>query len=286
MDIDVLRRLFGELKDQDVRNLELSGGGEPLVHPEITELFDLAIQCGFRVGLVTNGYPLVGSDLLKERVAECCSWIRFSVDAFTDPGFQRVHGRKDICYRELKEMIAGLGRLARGRFKIGIKTLVSKLNAGDAMLAIPEALETGVDYVQVKFLGFPKELVLGDEAATSLSERIQMQIESLGDRSVQVELLPPYKGDPGSGKCLMTFLHAVIDWDGEVYICAFFDHRKTQHSIGNIRNRGFREVWEDARHKQTFETIDPRTCVPNCPMRRYNPLVTFVQKQDFREGFI
>ncbi len=286
MDIDILRRLFDELKFHGVRNLELSGGGEPLVHPKITDLFDCIIQNGFRVGLITNGYPLVESDSLKEKVAECCSWIRFSVDAFTDAGYQRVHGKKDIRYRELKQTIAGLVRSAGGQFKIGIKTLVSKLNASDAMLAIPQALETGVNYVQIKFLGFPTEWALSEEDATALSERIQMQVESLGDTSVQVELLPPYRGDPGSGKCLMTFLHAVIDWDGEVYICAFFEHRKTQHSIGNIRNRGFMEVWEGAKHKQTFQTIDPRTCVPNCPMRRYNPLVTFIQEQDFREGFI
>lgn len=286
MNMDMLRSLLGELERHGVRNLELSGGGEPLVHPRIAELFDSVIQYGFRVGLITNGYPLVESESLREQVAECCSWIRFSVDAFTDSGYQRVHGKSDTRYRELKQMISGLRRLAGGQSKIGIKALVSKLNADDAILAIPEAMEMGADYVQVKLLGYPSKLALSDEDAASVLGRIQAQIDSLGDTSMHVDLLPPYKGNPVSGKCLMTFLHAVIDWDGEVYICAFFEHRKAQHSIGNILNRSFKEVWEDVRHKQSFEAIDPQTCVPNCPMRRYNPLVTFIQEQDFREGFI
>ena len=84
----------------------------------------------------------------------------------------------------------------------------------------------------------------------------------------------------------MTFLHAVVDWDGELYICPFFEHRKKVHSFGNIGKGGFFENWFTNEHLCSFDRIDPLSCVPNCPMRRYNPLVEYIKAENYRFGFI
>lgn len=84
----------------------------------------------------------------------------------------------------------------------------------------------------------------------------------------------------------MTFLHPVVDWDGEVYVCAFFEHRKRRHSLGNIRDGGFFKIWDAATHRTIFDAVDSRECIPNCPMSRYNPLVDFMVAEEYRRGFI
>jgi len=286
MDVTLAQGLLEELRRRSVENIELSGGGEPLVHPRIGDLFEILTRKGFRVGLITNGHRFVHSDALKEQATQCCTWIRFSVDAFTDASYRRVHGREDIRYVALKRTLITLRRSANRTPKLGLKVLISKLNSSDALLAIPEALDMGADYVQLKFLGTPGELALGGEDVARLSRQIEAQIDSIRNTSLSAEFLPPYRGAPGSDKCLMTFLHPVIDWDGELYLCAFFEHRKRQHSLGNIRTGGFFTLWESAHHKEAFEGINSEMCVPNCPMRRYNTLVGFMAKEAYRRGFI
>jgi len=285
-DLAVIKRLLDELAGRGIENIELSGGGEPLIHPEATELFDCLIDGKFRVGLITNGYSFIDQVGLQERVVECCTWIRISVDAFTDETYRRVHGGKELKYGLLKNSLRGLRERAAGRPRVGIKMLISKLNVGDVQKAIPEALDIGADYLQLKFLGSPVGLALGNGEVERVSGEVAEQLAALGPLPLSVDFLPAYRGALKSEKCLMTFLHPVVDWDGEVYVCPFFEHRKERHSLGNIRPAGFFAVWDAPGHRAVFDAVDSRECVPNCPMSRYNPLVDFMVAEEYRRGFV
>lgn len=285
-DYQMLQRLLSDLAANGIRNIELSGGGEPLVHPKAIEFFDRLIDEKFRVGLITNGYPFVDNVQLQDRALECCTWIRFSVDAFTDDTYRRVHGGKRLSYGALRRSISVMRKRVSGVPRIGVKMLISKLNAKDVSLAVSESLEIGADYLQLKFLGSPSALVLPAIEVENITAQVQDQLAPLPENTLSVDFLPPYRGAPKQDKCLMTFLHPVVDWDGEMYICAFFEHRKQSHSLGNIRDGGFFAVWGSPSHRATFNAVDSQGCVPNCPMSRYNPLVNFVVAEDYRRGFI
>lgn len=271
MDMSTLRHLLDELHQRDVRAIELSGGGEPLVHPQVEEIFDYLIQRDFRVGLITNGYMFVNCSMLKEKATRCCNWIRFSVNAFTDKTYKRVHGREDVSYRKLMQAIGDLINMAGNTPKIGLKILISRLNAEDSLFAIDEALRLGIDYLQFKFLEYPTKLILPQEESERLTKVIQEQINSVKDQTLIVELVSASMGKEECQKCRMTFSHPVVDWNGEIYVCAFFEHRKKQHSLGNLHDGGFFKQWDSPYHKQVFDAIDPKTCIPNCAMLRYDP---------------
>src|ERR1035441_8877121 len=146
--------------------------------------------------------------------------------------------------------------------------LISTLNKDDALLAASAALDLGARYLQLKFLGAPLEHVLPGEQISDLYVALVGQLRTLNRDGLAVEFLPPYAGELTSEPCLMTYLHPIVDWDGTIYICPFFEHRKSTHSIGNIRVGGFFRWWNDPLHQQVFAGIDPNTCVPNCPMKR------------------
>jgi radical SAM protein with 4Fe4S-binding SPASM domain len=169
---------------------------------------------------------------------------------------------------------------------IGVKMLISSLNKGDALFAAPAALDLGVRYLQLKFLGAPQEYVLPADQIEETSAALTAQLSTLNRDGLSVEFLPPFAGDLTSEPCLMTYLHPVVDWDGTIYICPFFEHRKITHSIGNIHDGGFFRWWNDRSHKQVFAGIDPMTCIPNCPMKRYNPVAKFIQIEAFRLPYI
>jgi radical SAM protein with 4Fe4S-binding SPASM domain len=276
MDFGAFRRLLEELYQKGIKTLEFSGGGEPLVHPQIDKIFDTMINYNFRLGLITNGYRFVDSDDLVEKALKCSDWIRFSVDAFSDDTYRKVHGKEDVSYTKLKSTIKKMIQCSGPTSSnIGIKMLVSQLNVHELNLAIEEALELKPDYLQFKFLG-NHQLELEDRQ--KYEETLIKKIASLGSKEVSIEFSPSYGGRRKYEKCLLNALHPVIDWNGTVYMCAFFDHRREKHSIGNIHDGGFFNHWGTPFHKEKIKGIDIHECVPNCPISRYDPVVEFIKE--------
>ncbi len=286
MSVAELVSLLDELSTKGVCHLELSGGGEPLDHPDIDEILAVIAARKFRVGLITNGYKLVERPELIPDLLRIADWIRFSVDAFSDPTYSIVHGRKRAQYARLSDMIRSIRGIGRQLPVIGVKMLISSLNRFDAMLAAPAAFDLGARYLQLKFLGSPEEYVLSADQIEETSTALTAQLSTLSRDGLSVEFLPPYAGGLTSEPCLMTYLHPIVDWDGTIYICPFFEHRKNTHSIGNIHDGGFFRWWNDPLHQKVFAGIDPKTCVPNCPMKRYNPVAKFIQIEAFRMPYI
>lgn len=280
------KKLLKEISRKDIKAIEISGGGEPLMHPQIEAIFKEILDGEFRVGLITNGYKFINSKKLQYLALKTCNWIRFSVDAFTDDTFKSVHGKNNISYKELKKTILELIELRKDKWpNIEIKILVSKLNAHECELAINEAISMNVDCLQFKFLG-RHAYALSDKEVIKVTKTIQKLIEKNKNKSINIELTPAYRGKRSYQKCLMTFLHPIIDWDGEIYVCAFFEHRKKSHSIGNIHKGGFFKYWDSPYHKKIFDSIDPATCVPKCPMLRYNPVIDFIKTDSYRFPFV
>jgi radical SAM protein with 4Fe4S-binding SPASM domain len=286
MPLPMLESLLTEIRARGVRTIELSGGGEPLAHPDIDAALDLMAAGGFRVGLISNGYCFVDRPALQERALSVCNWIRISVDAFDDDTYQRVHGSRASRYSKLQGAIVELVALAGATTKIGLKMLISRLNVerlltGSTLAPVEEALAFGVDYLQFKFLGEPARLAVDPATAARATERIAAAVQAVSGR-LTVELVPAFAGERKSGKCLITFLHPVIDWDGEIYACPFFEHRKDRHAFGNLRQGGFFANWFAERHRTVFAAIDHEECVPNCPMLRYEPVIEYIRQEAYR----
>ena len=71
------------------REVDLTGGGEPLKNPHLVEMVRAASQSGCQVGFSTSGMHL--SSALSERLLEAgLSWISFSVDAATPALYERI----------------------------------------------------------------------------------------------------------------------------------------------------------------------------------------------------
>jgi radical SAM protein with 4Fe4S-binding SPASM domain len=291
MDVDILNRLLNELSEKDMKTIELGGGGEPLDHPRIAEILGLFCNGSFRVGLITNGYRLIERPELIDLLINCGDWIRFSLDAVSDDIYKIVHGINDLSYSALRAVIIGIvGRIRKKsvidrRPKIGVKLIVQQPNEQQIMKAVDEAVELGVDYLQFKWLE-ENPWSIPDERRASLASELLRKIEELPANSLFVDVLAGYGGPKVHSRCVMSVLHPVIDWDGKVYMCAFFNHRKEKHAIGNIAHERFFDCWGSAIHHERILQVDPQQCVSNCPLLRYNPVIDFICEEAFRFRYI
>ena len=287
---DVLWRLLDELAAAGVSRIEFGGGGEPLIHPRIGDILERMRRLSFRFGLITNGWRLTESPELIEPLVECADWVRFSIDAVSDDAYRVVHGRPLAAFQPLRAMVASLVRRAAARRavapapRIGIKLIVQRPNQHQILTAVDEALNLGVDYLQFKWLdGHPWSIP--SEERPVLSATLEERLRDIPDR-LTVDVLPGYETRKTYERCRMSILHPVIDWDGAVYFCAFFHHRKERHSIGSVAAAPFFELWNAPRHLELRAKVDPAECVANCPMNRYNPIVDYILKEEFRFRYI
>lgn len=287
MDFELFAKVIRELAGKGVKCIHLAGGGEPLVHPRITDMLRLIHSYDMKLAIYTNGYRFTQSDSLVDTALKTCDSIRFSLDAASEDTMKKVHGVENISYTRLRNTISRMTASPDRLPKIGLKMLISKLNVNDVEEFINKGVDMGVDYLQFRFLTFPKELALEPGLVEEVSARLGEYISRHDSIKTQIDVVPSYAAGDSCGRCMASLLHTVIDYDGEVYICPFFETRKETHSIGNLKTTGnFFDIWYSQKHLDAREKIDYSKCVANCQMLRYNKVIDFISSDSYRFDFI
>lgn len=75
--LKVIEKYVEDLLERGLKAVVLTGGGEPLLYPNIKELLKFLFEKRLEVGIITNGtlFESVSDSLLKQ-----CSWIRVSIN--------------------------------------------------------------------------------------------------------------------------------------------------------------------------------------------------------------
>lgn len=143
-------RILAEASELGIRGVTLSGGGEPLCHPEIERILQMIRQRNLVAGLITNG-GMVRSDQLAQKLISTFQWIRVSLDSASEERFRDIRGVRGFATR-----LECLQRLSSARHCIGsdCELGVSFLTCADATHEVVKVTEIvgrlGFDYVQFK----------------------------------------------------------------------------------------------------------------------------------------
>ena len=104
--------------------VRMSGGGEPMLHPQAVELIEYAKEVGAKVGLITNGSRFTEENsrrLLEAKI----DMIEFSVDAAGPETYAKV--RKGLNWDTLVKNVTRLVEL-RNKLKSSTKIIASGVN--------------------------------------------------------------------------------------------------------------------------------------------------------------
>ncbi len=151
---DVLRKVTEDLIDMGVRSVRLAGGGEPLIHPQITDMLDLLLERRINISNVTtNAFgmrPKVADRLLKIDTTE----IIVSFNDVDAKRYAATNGTTERAFDVVLDNIRGLlaERRRRGlhRPKIVLQFFLWKENHADIEIAYDLALELGVDHIYIR----------------------------------------------------------------------------------------------------------------------------------------
>ncbi len=276
---DKLGPLLEQLADRDLKMMRLSGGGEPLVYPQVRELLELMARRKIRiVDLNTNGTRL--KDLAREILAVPTDLITVSLNESTPEryaksmnthaeGFWRVvqgierlqaeasaDNRPQIRvqfflhqgnWRELPRMYA-FGRELNADF-IFIRTLLER--PADERIAaehVPELkrLLTGV----IEQDAGQGRLVIDMSQESELHHFAFSEMRRLGAGEAGRVAAFDSAG-PRTEYCFMPWYTAVIGVEGEVYPCCLMMDK----SLGNILRQPWDEIWNGERFQRLRQEV-------------------------------
>jgi radical SAM protein with 4Fe4S-binding SPASM domain len=259
------KALIDDLADFGIPVLLLSGG-EPLIRPDLFELIAHARSRGVRLTLSTNG-TLITAEVAERLRAHEVSYVGISLDGIgaTNDMFRGHKGAFD------KAMTGFRNCKAVGQ-RVGLRMTLTRRNARD--------LDRIFDFIEAEEIdracfyhlvysgrGRSSDDLTADDARAAV-DTILRRTKDFAERGLRKEIFTvdnhadgPYlylrlrEEDPARAEEVLALLKwnggglhssgvgvADIDFLGNVHPDQFWMH----HTLGNVRERRFSEIWQDS----------------------------------------
>lgn len=268
-------RILDELIKIGISAAEFSGGGEPLLAPNIVQAIKKLKNKGIAVGLLTNGSKLSGEIL--DTVIRNCTYVRVSLESGSNEVFKKVKNVKDDA--EFDNIVNNIRNAVQLRKKlnkdidISIKFAVGTINYMDMENAINLAIDLGVDCIQFKLYEnvdcrIYTKRVRDLKQAKGIVAKLNELKRIYGN---EILILGDLKRTKLDCECWLTPIFTLVDALGDVYLCNYYRHRMKSHCIGNLLKDDFKTIWFSKRHRDVIKNIKTEECnLYDCRFHFYN----------------
>lgn len=264
MDLETVRRLSRELAAVGTDMVELSGKGDPIAHPGLTEIVVAIKDAGLSCSLVTNA-TLAKPDLAPTLVNRGLDRLSVSLNAGSREVFLRSN-KKDLwdkAVRFLEEVLEKRRSAGKKSPWVRITHVVTKENVDDMDNMVKVCVDLGADEVSFLVMGELTETVNlqldKDEIQTVRSNlaRWGETLEKAGvvhalpvfARELEVRTHHGHRQDNPLQKelpCYVGWMFCVIGPDGVVVPCCYCDDTV----LGNVYEDSFGDIWRGARYRK------------------------------------
>jgi cyclic pyranopterin phosphate synthase len=271
-----------DMASHGVKSIMLAGEGEPMLHPDIEKIVELAKFYGLDVGFTTNGTMM--DDKFIDVALEDCSFIKVSLNAGNEDIYAKIHQVKkahfEMVWLNIKNAVARK-KEAKLDVAIGVQCLLLPDNMDSIRDLAIRCQVTGVDYLVLKpYSQSPNSITQKYSQLQYNHDYDRVISEAMNFVSSDIEVIARTStmedydaNERGYGTCHSTpFLWAYIMATGDVYACSahLLDDR---FNLGNINDNSFSEIWAGEKRKKLIEemqTFDISTCRKNCRMNKVN----------------
>lgn len=243
----------------------LFSGGEPLVRKDLPDLAAYAVEKGMRAVISTNG-TLISKNMARTLKEIGLSYVGISLD-----GMEAINDRFRGVPGSFNKAMQGIRNCQEAGIKVGLRFTINKANVQEIppIFDLLEEMDIPrVCFYHLVYAGRGSKMVEEDlthEETRAAVDLIMDRTKDLHDRGKPKEVLTvdnhadgPYlymrllKEDPERAKEVLELLKmnegnnsgrgiGCVSWDGSVHPDQFWRH----HSLGNIKDRPFSEIWTD-----------------------------------------
>lgn len=253
------RRILDELINFGVRYVEISGGGEPLVHGEIVDILSAVKDVrkkneGVKFGLLTNGLYL---NVLDEPLTKVFNdYIRISK-------CERVEREAD-CSTWRNNIISLLRekRSTRALYpRIGIKYLLTPENEESFVDLVKRDLNdrelSGIDHWR-----FRSDRRVKTSIIARIEQQVYYEIESsnLPNTESSVSLAMSNLYYPRNFRCWISPMHVVIAPTCDMFMCCNYLYDDVKKCLGSLKTGNFESIWRSNLHRELRQKIERKNC--------------------------
>lgn len=277
--------ILDDCVDLDIKAIELTGGGEPSLHPQFTDVLREINERDIEIGLITNG--AWRDKHFTEIVNQLgpAKWVRFSLDAATAETHKRTHASKTGDFE--KAIFAIQSLVDRTSATVGISFIVQNQNVHEIEDAVKLAEELGVDYIRIGGVMFEGTERI-DHMELTLEEHVEtMELIKKLQSSYSVDILNNFDDrsctDFGRYKqgdtCYYSYLGTVIGADLRLYPCCIWKYRP-DGVIADLNEIGFSEAWRSGAINKFYESFDIGEKCKRCYLKDKNDFLHLVTQPD------
>jgi MoaA/NifB/PqqE/SkfB family radical SAM enzyme len=269
-----LMQILDDFKEMGVKAVTYSGGGEPLMHPNILDVLRKTIDYGIDLSIITNGQKLNEE---KAELLKYAKWIRVSMDSCNAETFSATRKRPESWFYELTSNIRTFSSTKPDSCVLGINFVIQEKNFREVYDSIRFFRDLGVDNVKIAPRHIPED---SQKYHEPFMETVIEQIRKAKEVISGIEIHDDYENgiklstenNREYSRCYIMQTIPAIGADQNVYFC----HDKAwigdkNGILGSVKEQSFRELWfsEDARNK--FQSFNPaERCRHHCTNDRKN----------------
>ena len=263
-----LMEMLQDFKDMGVLAVTYSGGGEPLVHPDINEALEQTLNHGIDLSIITNGQRLNGrsAELLGR-----AHWVRVSLDYTNPKTFTRIRKRPGSWFDEIEKNMQDFSMTKDPDCDFEANFVVNEHNANEVYDAAVMLKDWGLTNVRFAPVWSPemgryhapfKERVIEqlDRAKAEIHEPSVFEIGESYRRDFEIS----GRSERTFPRCYFMEIVPAVGADQVVYTC----HNKAYDgsgAIGSVKTQSFRDMWFSDETAEFFKNFDPRTtCNHQC----------------------
>jgi MoaA/NifB/PqqE/SkfB family radical SAM enzyme len=290
MPADRAREIIDDCAYMGVRAFQVTGGGEPTMHPEWAAILRYAQERGLVTAMVTNGSHLPEAE---DETLMRLAWIRVSLDAGSSETYAAIRQTSPAMFHKVLGNLRRL-RERRGHAQtpvIGVGFVVTPDNWLDVIDAVKLAKNNGADNVRIGCM-FNQEddapyAKIRDEAAALCQHAEEMSSpdfrvinrfeEKLGELA---------SGHPVRKLCGYQYLTTYIGADMNVYRCCVYAYHP-HGLLGSLKDQPLSAFWGGLAHMERLHGFDGRAC-ERCQFTQINRVIdAAVSRQPtVHDGFV
>ena len=175
---DLLKKLIEELNELGVKEIMLSGSGEPFMYPQIMEVIGLIKEKGISLNIITN-FTLVNKDIIKKMVELNVDNITVSLWAGDADTYVKTHpNQTKKTFITIRKNLKYLYSIKKENKlpHIKIYNVISKFNFDRIENMFDFALNSLVDYIEFQVIdiiqGKTESLKLGNKDKNQLLNQV------------------------------------------------------------------------------------------------------------------
>lgn len=278
--------LVFELKDAGVGAIQWTGGGEPTVHPDHEQIFNMAAEAGMKQALVSNG--LSWSDPLIA-ILPRFSWVRVSVDAGCADTYARIRNTPAGNFTKVWGNIARLVNAVE-MYKdmspqtppcvVGVGYVVTPDNYAEIVEGVRLASESGAAYIRLSAMfsqdgAKPYEAIYGEIRASIDQARAKYASDKFAIFDLFGERLDDLvDGPPDYKTCYYQHYNTYIGDDMNVYRCCVLAYNK-KGLLGSIKDQPYEDFLASEFTQAKLKHFDARSC-DRCQFNDRNRAMNYI----------